>query len=151
MCDKADTDIRIKRTFDNNLEHLFRIIDAEMVLKVMIRDKLSSHFDSEVLILCQKYSILFKCLPSNSTHLVQPLDIAYFAPMKNYWRDILRKWKKKEECYLPALMKQFFLQLLKRLHHWKLKMEVHKILFLGLKSVWNISPGCWKTNTAYSS
>jgi hypothetical protein len=38
----------------------------------------------------------FIFLPENSTHLLQPLDVSVFAPMKRKWREILSEWK--EEC-----------------------------------------------------
>jgi hypothetical protein len=38
----------------------------------------------------------FIFLPENSTHLLQPLDVAVFGPMKRRWREVLTSWK--EEC-----------------------------------------------------
>lgn len=35
-------------------------------------------------------------LPENSTHILQPLDVAVFGPMKAKWREVLASWK--EEC-----------------------------------------------------
>jgi len=35
-------------------------------------------------------------LPENSTHIMQPLDVSVFGPMKKRWRTILNDWK--EEC-----------------------------------------------------
>jgi len=32
-------------------------------------------------------------LPENSTHLMQPLDVAVFGPMKRRWRHLLDQWK----------------------------------------------------------
>lgn len=45
---------------------------------VLIGDNLSSHFNDEVLKLCEDNNIAFVCLPPNSTHYCQPLDVAYF-------------------------------------------------------------------------
>ena len=50
--------------------------------KVLIGDTLSSHINAEVLQACQKNNIRFVCLPAHSSHLTQPLDVSYFAPMK---------------------------------------------------------------------
>lgn len=33
-------------------------------------------------------------LPPNSTHLLQPLDVSFFAPMKRKWRAVLDNWRK---------------------------------------------------------
>jgi hypothetical protein len=38
----------------------------------------------------------FVFLPENSTHFLQPLDVATFTPMKRRWREILSQWK--EDC-----------------------------------------------------
>lgn len=65
--------------------------------KVLIGDNLSSHISSNVLRLCSLNNISFVCLPPNSTHLTQPLDVAFFGPMKNYWRNILSSWRESAE------------------------------------------------------
>ena len=46
--------------------------------KALIGDNLSSHISSQVIHLCKRFDIKFICLPPNSTHLTQPLDVAYF-------------------------------------------------------------------------
>lgn len=89
-------------------------------VKVLLGDNLSSHFTSDVLNLCPE--IKFKCLPANSTHLMQPLDVAFYAPLKKYCRMILLEWKKKDGRYIPALRKDYFPKLLSKLHE-KLEMN----------------------------
>ncbi|XP_064596387.1 uncharacterized protein LOC135462994 [Liolophura sinensis] len=61
--------------------------------KVLIGDNLSSHLSPYVIEKCQEHDIAFVFLPPNSTHLTQPLDVAFFRPMKIFWRQILDKWK----------------------------------------------------------
>ena len=61
--------------------------------KVLIGDNLSSHFTNEVLRLCAENDISFVCLPKNSTHLTQPLDVGFFRPFKIAWRGVLTRWK----------------------------------------------------------
>lgn len=53
--------------------------------KVLIGDNLSSHISLDVLRACEENSIKFIALPPNATHLLQPLDVAYFRPMKVKW------------------------------------------------------------------
>lgn len=64
---------------------------------------------------CRKHNIKFVFLPSNSTHLTQPLDVAFFGPMKRSWRQILSDWKETvadqragvlPKCEFPRLLKQ---------------------------------------------
>lgn len=62
--------------------------------KALIGDNLSSHISEKVIVACQDNNIRFICLPPNSTHITQPLDVAYFHPLKLAWRNILREWKK---------------------------------------------------------
>ncbi|KAG8229392.1 hypothetical protein J437_LFUL000913 [Ladona fulva] len=64
--------------------------------KVVVGDNLSSHLSLNVVKLCEENDIKFVCLPPNSSHLTQPLDIAYFRPLKAKWRDVLTKWKQSE-------------------------------------------------------
>ncbi|XP_030750907.1 uncharacterized protein LOC115878524 [Sitophilus oryzae] len=63
--------------------------------KAIIGDNLSSHLDHNIIVECQRNDIKFVFLPPNSTHLTQPLDVAYYGPMKRVWRDILQKYKLK--------------------------------------------------------
>jgi len=48
--------------------------------KVLIGDNLSSHIQPDI-IKCEKNNIDFICLPKNSTHLTQPLDVGFFRPL----------------------------------------------------------------------
>ncbi|KAJ8961477.1 hypothetical protein NQ318_014725 [Aromia moschata] len=50
---------------------------------------------------------------TNATHLMQPLDVAVFAPMKNKWREIL-EWRR-ESRYPGCIPKEQFPVLLGRL------------------------------------
>ena len=84
-------------------------------LKVLTVDNLSSHIFPDVLQLCQDNNIRFCCLPPNSTHLWQPLDVAYYGPMKIHWRDVLIKWKKTDRRKTGSLQREVFPQLLNKL------------------------------------
>lgn len=50
--------------------------------KIFIGDNLSSHISTDAIKLCQEYNISFVFLPANSTHLTQPLDVAFFKTFK---------------------------------------------------------------------
>jgi hypothetical protein len=83
--------------------------------KVIIGDNLSSHFCHEVIAACEQMGINFVCLPPNSTHFCQPLDVSVFAPTKKHWRNILTNWRMHEGRFLPALPKEWFPCLLAQL------------------------------------
>lgn len=77
---------------------------------------MSSHLTTEVIDKCKENNIYFVCLPPNSTHLTQPLDVALFHPMKMAWRKILGEWKGTTNGLKnPILQKQSFPGLLKKL------------------------------------
>ena len=82
--------------------------------KVVVGDNLSSHFSCDVLKLCAELNISFVCLVPNSTHLSQPLDVAFYGPMKRKWRGILKNWKLKNPSK-TTLPKDEFPGLLKEL------------------------------------
>jgi len=83
---------------------------------VLIGDNLSSHINLNVLELCKQNDVCFVALLPNSTHLTQPLDVAYFCPMKMAWRKILTDWRMKGKGRkAPSLPKDEFPKLLKTL------------------------------------
>ena len=64
--------------------------------------------------MCEENNIKFIALPPNSTHLMQPLDVAYFRPMKAQWRKILTTWKESGKGRkAPSFPKDQFPALLK--------------------------------------
>ena len=83
--------------------------------KVLIGDNLSSHFSDDILKACTENNIAFVCLPPNATHLCQPLDVAYFRPMKIKWRSVLSDWKQSARKTAGTVPKEEFPRLLKKL------------------------------------
>jgi hypothetical protein len=83
---------------------------------VLIGDNLSSHLNVAVLEACKQNNISFVALPPNSTHLTQPLDVAFFRPMKIAWKKLLTDWKEKGKGRrLPSIPKDEFPKLLNAL------------------------------------
>lgn len=85
-------------------------------IKILLGDNLSSHFSSKVLESCQNYNIKFICLPAKATHILQPLDVAFYAPLKKYWRQILTDWKQKQNGRVKSMTKEVFPQLFSLLY-----------------------------------
>lgn len=106
--------------------------------QVLIGDNLSSHISLAVLEACKKNNISFVSLPPNSTHLTQPLDVAYFRPMKVAWRKILTEWKEGKGRKLPSIPKDEFPRLLSLLMA-KLKDKSAENLMAGFRKT-GISP-----------
>lgn len=77
----------------------------------MIGNNLGSHFSPSVI---KENNIYLTPLPPDSTHLMQPLDIFVFPPVKRMWRDLLNNWRKesRSNCSIP---KEHFSVLLSKL------------------------------------
>ena len=78
-------------TFEDWFTCIFIPVAKCNEVSVLIGDNLSSHFSPEVLRLCAKHNVKFICLPPNSTDKTQPLDVAFFRPMKIIWRKFLNE------------------------------------------------------------
>lgn len=82
--------------------------------KVLIGDNMSAHLTMKTLKLCSENNVSFILLIPNSTHFLQPLDVAYFSSLKTNWRKILYDWRQtREGKRAVALPKSLFCQLLK--------------------------------------
>ena len=82
----------------------------------MIGENLSSHISESVVRKCERRNVKFICLPPNSTHLTQPLDLAYFKPLKTSWCSILNDFQKtKFDQNESAIPKDIFPLLLSQL------------------------------------
>lgn len=100
---------------------------------MLIGDNLSSHINIKVLELCQAKNILFVCLPPNATHIAQPLDMAFFSPMKLLWRGILTRWKEsKSGSKYSTIPEEMFPELLRELVY-KLEENGSENLKLGFQ------------------
>ena len=100
--------------------------------KVMIGDNLASHLSLEVIEACESNDIHFVFLPANSTHLSQPLDVAFFRPLKMAWKNILESWKKGPGRKLPTIPKHTFPDLLEQLYQ-NIEANSEKNLKAGFK------------------
>ena len=83
--------------------------------KIMIGDNLSLHLSTEVIKQCEENDIAFVLLPPGSTHILQPLDVSFFRPLKRAWKNLLEEEKNKHKgCF--TLSKDSFPSLLSKLH-----------------------------------
>ena len=83
--------------------------------KIMIGDNFSSHLSTEVIKQCEENDIAFVLLPPDSTHILQPLDVLFFRPLKRAWKNLLEEEKNKRKgCF--TLSKDSFPSLISKLH-----------------------------------
>jgi hypothetical protein len=60
---------------------------ADQKPRVLISDGFGTHESLEVLEFAMQNSIILCCLPSHTSHKLQPCDVALFAPLKAAYRD----------------------------------------------------------------
>lgn len=80
---------------------------------VVLGDNLSCHLSPVTLDRAGQLGISFRLLPPNTTHFLQPLDVAYFGPLKRAWREILLEYKQKHQN--KSLLKKHFASEFKKL------------------------------------
>jgi DDE superfamily endonuclease/Tc5 transposase-like DNA-binding protein len=54
--------------------------------RLLVMDGHSSHLTGELLGFCHDNNILPICLPSHTSHMLQPLDVGCFGPLAHYYR-----------------------------------------------------------------
>ena len=80
---------------------------------VLFFDGHHSHLSIRLIELARSNNVHLVCFPPHSTHLIQPLDVGVFGPMKSSWRTIL-KWHQIETC-ATIVTKHEFPSLISRL------------------------------------
>lgn len=59
----------------------------------MFLDGHTTHLTYHLSVFCAEKNIVLVSLPSNCTHILQPLDVAVFGPLKKEWASAVRKWR----------------------------------------------------------
>lgn len=60
---------------------------------ILFLDEHSSHINLPLTKFCRDKGIILTALLPNSTHRLQPLDVAVFHPLKNTWRNQVQRWR----------------------------------------------------------
>ena len=60
---------------------------------VLFADGHGSHIGYELIDTAMKHNIVLMCLPPHTSHVLQPLDVTCFAPMKQEWKKALKHFK----------------------------------------------------------
>ena len=74
----------------------------------------NSHLAIDLLGLARANNVTIYCLPPNTTHILQPLDVAVFGPLKRVWRRKVKEYKltmhasKITKHDFPALLSSLF-------------------------------------------
>ena len=67
---------------------------------ILFFDGHHSHMSIHLVELARSSNVHLFCLPPHTTHLLQPLDVAVFGPVKNAWRIVLKKNIKLQQLYV---------------------------------------------------
>ncbi|XP_055551042.1 uncharacterized protein LOC129733298 [Wyeomyia smithii] len=60
---------------------------------ILFVDGHSSHTSFETIEFCKKNGIILVSHIPNATHVMQPLDVSFFAPLKNAWQEVVKQWR----------------------------------------------------------
>lgn len=99
--------------FENWLQKFATAIDTSKPT-LLIVDGHNSHITYNAAKLCQQHKIILLCLPPQTTHALQPLDVGVFKGMKTMWRNVLKTWFR--ESRQSIVSKAIFPKLFKRLY-----------------------------------
>jgi hypothetical protein len=84
------------------------------VYRLLILDGHESHLNQDFKDYCLERKILTLCMPPHSSHILQPLDVVCFSPLKRKYsqrvRDLARRrvFHINKEGFLPAFKDAFF-------------------------------------------
>jgi hypothetical protein len=84
------------------------------VYRLLILDGHESHLNQDFKDYCLEHKILTLCMPPHSSHILQPLDVVCFSPLKRKYsqrvRDLARRrvFHINKEGFLPAFKDAFF-------------------------------------------
>lgn len=83
-------------TFIKWIDHFARYKSPGHCL--LIFDGASSHLDANIVETANSHNITLLCLPSNTTHELQPLDKSVFRSFEHFWdEEVLRYWIQEPE------------------------------------------------------
>jgi len=79
---------------------------------LLLCDGHNSHLTYSTVKKAQDNQIILFCLPPNTSHALQPLDVGFFAPLKSVWKKVLKEWlresrhKNVDKSIFPSLLKK---------------------------------------------
>ena len=79
---------------------------------ILFVDGHGSHISHSLVTTARKEGVIIMCLPPHSSHLLQPLDVACYGPLKTVWKETLKHYKLQTaatqvtKTEFPALLKK---------------------------------------------
>ena len=81
---------------------------------ILFMDGHTSHINLELITLARDRGVILFCLPSHTTHALQPLDVGVYGPLKSRWGKILKEYKMEtcaavvDKTEFPGLLKKLW-------------------------------------------
>ena len=57
---------------------------------ILFLDGHTSHINLAVYDFCKDYGIIIYCFPPHASHVIQPLDVSVYGPLKKFWNQSIR-------------------------------------------------------------
>ena len=96
---------------------------------VLFIDGHTSHINISVGDFCRKHGIISYCLPAHGSHVLQPLNVSVFGPLKKAWNQSIERYKSE---YNIAVTKSRFIQVFNSA--WSLQLNLPKVLCLDFEA-----------------
>lgn len=72
---------------------------------ILFIDGHKSHMSLPLSEFCDANGIILYALPPNTTHILQPADVSVFKPMKDEWKQTVKKWQQRPENFNQMITK----------------------------------------------
>lgn len=84
-----------KQFFEYFANVFLKFLNEQNIVRpiIVFLDGHASHLSLHLSTFCRENGIILICLPPNTTHILQPLDVAFFFPLKQAWKKLTRKWR----------------------------------------------------------
>ena len=100
-------------TFSNYFQHSFLPAIGKHRPVILIYDGHSSHVSLEIIEIALNENVIILKLPPHTSHLLQPMDLAVFKPLKQEYDNAVIKWQRKH--YGIKMPKQEFSAIISRI------------------------------------
>jgi len=93
---KSETGWMTSETFFKYMANIFLpFVNKSNIVRpvIVFLDGHKSHLSLHLSKFCRENGLILVALYPNSTHILQPLDVAVFGPLKSRWKKIVKQWR----------------------------------------------------------
>lgn len=100
--------------FVTNIFHPWLLQEKIPLPVLLFVDGHISHLSLHTSHFCENNGIILVALYPNSTHIIQPMDVAIFRTLKGSWKEEVHEWRMKEENFGKEFKKRNFAPVLQK-------------------------------------